>query len=137
MESERGKKQTNHLANTILALAWPHDFRHPLASNIQRVKVCCECGASCGCGCVCLVCVLNVSGSDVKLYVCMYADANRRVSMCVWEGSSVEHRGFQNFLDNAKYELKAKTKQQKNRKASDKYIFKNINIHNKEEATGE
>ena len=48
-----------------------------------------------------------------------------------------EHRGFQNFHDNAEYELKAKTKQQKNRKASDKYIFKNINIHNKEEATGE
>ena len=31
--------------------------------------------------------------------------------------------------------MKAKTNKQKNRKASNKYIFKNINIHNREEAT--
>ena len=65
-----------------------------------------------------LVCVLNGSESDVQLG--KYADAKGRVSTCVWESCSVEHRGFQNFLDNAKYELKAKTNKQKNRKASNK-----------------
>jgi len=90
--------------------------------------------ASCGAVSVCLVCVLNVSRSDVQLG--KYADANGRVSMDVWESSSVEHRGFQNFHENAEYELKAKTNKQKNRKVfNNKYIFKNINIHNREEAT--
>jgi len=33
--------------------------------------------------------------------------------MDVWESSSVQNRGFQNFHENAKYELKAKTNKQK------------------------
>ena len=32
--------------------------------------------------------------------------------MCMWEGSIIEHRGFQNFHDHAEYELKAKTNKQ-------------------------
>ena len=46
------------------------------------------------------------------------------LSIDVWESSNVEHRGFQNFHDNAEYELKAKINKQKNRKALNKYIFR-------------
>ena len=94
----------------------------------------------------CVVCLRHV-----VLWVCFWCVSWMGVkAMCSWgsmlmrmEGCRCacgkaavlnEHRGFQNFHDNAEYELKAKTNKQ-NRKDSNIKIFRNINIHHRGEAT--
>ena len=97
-----GEKTGKHQAKNLLALAAGSSPSSSIESSVQpyqtegervKVSVCLRLVfASCGAVSVYLVCVLNGSEGDVQLG--KYADAKGRVSMCVWESSSVERTSW-------------------------------------------